>query len=73
MKFIKALAVFAVAGVLCASVAMAADDKKEKKSKFAAGSCCAKAEKKGEACAHPCCVEAAKDKKVCEKCNKKKE
>ncbi len=72
MKFIKALAVFAVAGVLCASVAMAADEKKEK-SKFTPGSCCAKAEKKGEACAHPCCVEAAKEKKVCEKCNKKKE
>ena len=72
MKFIKALAVFAVAGVLCASVAMA-EDGKEKKSKFTPGSCCAKAEKKGEACAHPCCVEAAKDKKVCEKCNKKKE
>ena len=71
MKFIKALAVFAVAGALCAGVAMA--EGKEKKSKFAAGSCCAKAEKKGEACTHACCVEAAKDKKVCEKCNKKKE
>jgi hypothetical protein len=72
MKFIKALAVFAVAGVLCASVAMA-EDGKAKKSKFTPGSCCAKAEKKGEACAHPCCVEAAKAKTVCDKCNKKKE
>ena len=36
-------------------------------------SCCDDAKKNGKECAHKCCVEAAKDKKVCEKCNPKKD
>ena len=36
-------------------------------------SCCDDAKKAGKECTHKCCVEAAKAKKVCEKCNPKKE
>ena len=36
-------------------------------------SCCDDAKKAGKECAHKCCVEATKAKKVCEKCNPKKE
>ena len=39
----------------------------------AAESCCDKAKAAGKQCEHKCCVKAAKDKKVCEKCNPKKE
>ena len=35
--------------------------------------CCDDAKKAGKECAHKCCVEATKAKKVCEKCNPKKE
>lgn len=35
--------------------------------------CCDDAKKKGKECDHKCCVEATKAKKVCEKCNPKKE
>jgi hypothetical protein len=35
--------------------------------------CCDDAKKAGKECTHKCCVEAAKAKKVCEKCNPKKE
>ena len=38
-----------------------------------AETCCEAAKKAGKACDHKCCVEAAKNKKVCEKCNPKKE
>jgi hypothetical protein len=38
-----------------------------------AESCCEKAKTAGKDCEHTCCVEAAKAKKVCEKCNPKKE
>ena len=68
MKLIKLLTVAACAFALVAGSAMA-QDKAEKAKK----TCCEKAKAKGEACSHPCCVEAAKEKKVCEKCNPKKE
>lgn len=35
--------------------------------------CCDDAKKAGKECSHKCCVEATKAKKVCEKCNPKKE
>jgi hypothetical protein len=38
-----------------------------------AGTCCDDAKKEGKECAHKCCIDAAKNKKVCEKCNGKKE
>jgi hypothetical protein len=66
MKFIKTLTAVAFLAALCASVAMAADDKKAPPGKQAG--CCAKAAKDGKTCDHPCCVEAAKAKKNCEKC-----
>ena len=49
------------------------DEKKVDKTKFAEGSCCAKADKAGKECKHPCCAEAAKKAEVCTKCNKPKE
>lgn len=38
-----------------------------------AETCCEKAKAAGKSCEHKCCVEAAKEKKVCEKCNPKKD
>lgn len=35
--------------------------------------CCDDAKKAGKECSHKCCVEATKNKKVCEKCNPKKD
>jgi hypothetical protein len=67
MKLIKLLTVAACAFALVAGSAVAQDKPAKKQS------CCDKAKAKGETCSHPCCVEAAKEKKVCEKCNPKKE
>jgi hypothetical protein len=65
MKLIKLLTITACAFALVAGSAFAQEKAKK--------TCCEKAKAKGEACSHPCCVEAAKEKKVCEKCNPKKE
>jgi hypothetical protein len=60
MKSIKLLSLIAVLGLAVGTVNVNAG-------------CCDDAKKAGKECAHKCCVEAAKAKKVCEKCNPKKE
>ncbi|MEP6662195.1 MAG: hypothetical protein ABJC04_00905 [Verrucomicrobiota bacterium] len=73
MKLIKLFAVAACAFALVTNLAMADEQKVEKKlkGKIVEGSCCDKKMKAGETCTHPCCVEAAKEGKVCVKCNPK--
>ena len=60
MKSIKLLSLVAALGLFAGTMSVRA-------------SCCDDAKKAGKECTHKCCVEAAKNKKVCEKCNPKKE
>ena len=66
MKFIKSAVL--TAALLGASLAFAAEVKKDAPAEPHKAKCCAKAEKDGKACGHECCVAAAKDHKNCEKC-----
>ncbi len=66
MKTSKIL--FVIAAMIGATVAFAAEVKKETAPAAHAAGCCVKAEKDSKACAHACCVAAAKDGKNCEKC-----
>jgi hypothetical protein len=60
MKSIKLLSLVAALGLFAGTMNVKA-------------SCCDDAKKAGKECTHKCCVEAAKNKKVCEKCNPKKD
>ena len=66
MKSSKIL--FVLAAMIGATVAFAAEVKKETATAAKVAGCCVKAEKDGKACGHACCVAAAKDGKNCEKC-----
>lgn len=61
MKFIQKLTVLAFAFAVMAAAPSAW------------AGCCDDAKKAGKECTHKCCVAATKEKKVCEKCNPKKE
>jgi Spy/CpxP family protein refolding chaperone len=66
MKFSKAL--FVIAALIGATVAFAAEVKKDAAPAAHEAKCCLKAEKDGKSCEHACCVAAAKEGKNCEKC-----
>ncbi len=66
MKSSKIL--FVIAAMIGATVAFAAEVKKDAPAGPHAAKCCVKAEKDGKTCGHECCVAAAKDGKNCEKC-----
>lgn len=61
MKFIKSLIITAFAFAVLANASIAK------------AGCCDDAKAKGEACKHKCCIKAVEEKKVCEKCNPKKD
>ncbi len=64
-KSSTSLIAFAIASLLVAGFAFAADGAKVE-AKVAG--CCVKAKAADKACAHPCCVEAAKGGNNCTKC-----
>jgi hypothetical protein len=66
MKTSKIL--FVIAAMIGASVAFAAEVKKEAAVAAHAAGCCVKAEKDGKDCGHACCIAAAKEGKNCERC-----
>ncbi|MBC7366194.1 MAG: hypothetical protein H7343_05165 [Undibacterium sp.] len=66
MKLSKIL--FVIAAMVGATVAFAAEVKKDAAAEPHKAKCCVKSEKDGKACGHECCVAAAKDGKNCEKC-----
>lgn len=66
MKTSKIL--FVIAAMIGATVAFAAEVKKDAAPAAHAAKCCMKAEKDGKTCGHECCIAAAKEGKNCEKC-----